>query len=174
MNRELVKKENFDYGRPIRPESIPLALLHEVFGQFMEDVKTYKPTRADNKFMEDLRGNMVQLYDDEQSRTTAFRTLFEQNIPGFRLDAAMVGGGYISDGHYRLGDFHLVFTEGKNELDGMSTDPLLQAAMYYIQGLEARKELPDPFPCLLIYYAGKESDLLCDVLLLIARYQALI
>jgi hypothetical protein len=144
--------DDFDFGRPHRPESIPLALLHDVFGQFMEDVQTCIPTTADNQFASKLCQMMIQVYQEESSRAAEFRTIWEEFIEA-QLDASVISE-YRTGAHYRIGRFHAVITVGKRELHYMKADPLVQAAMYYLKSLEPLKSLNDRFPCLIVYYAG--------------------
>jgi hypothetical protein len=146
--------DDVDFGRPQRPESIPLALLHEVFGQFMEDVKTCVPNATDNQFARSLRERMTQVRPTEFERTWTFRALW-----GGYLDAPLESNKiqdvvYCTNSRLRIGPFSGVVTEGKGEIYGVATDPLVQAGMHYLQALEPVKHLNDRFPCLIIYYAG--------------------
>lgn len=157
VNTKLVRKDKFHYGRPLRPESTPLALLDEVFGQFAEDIQTYTPTEADNQLASDLQKAMVELHNDEKIRAAEFRKIWETHMPSISLEAAKIGNSdYITDGHFRVGRFCVFITEGKNELSGThKSDLLLQAGMYYLEIFkEFVPDMQDRFPCLIAYYAG--------------------
>jgi len=122
----------------------------------MHDVHAYKPTQSDNQFLSDLREKMVEVYDKESKRCTAFRAVCEKYE--LSLMAASVGTApYQTDGDLRLHGCMMLVTEGKNDWDHISADPVLQAALYHIMAV---KEMTDDefnndnFPCLLVYYVG--------------------
>lgn len=149
-----------DYGRPPRQQSLPLPLLCEAFGQFIDDMQTYTPTKEDNDFASRVREEMLKVHHVEGIYAEEFRQLWNAHVPDFQIHPG--GSAYNTNGHVRMGRFCLLITEGKRELDGMRSDPLLQLSMYYIRGLhETRRGLGDKneiqylFPCLLIYYAGE-------------------
>ncbi|PVF91815.1 hypothetical protein CPB86DRAFT_791768, partial [Serendipita vermifera] len=146
--------QELDHGRPPNPESIPLALLHKVFGEFLKDVQSCTPSAKDNEFTFKLLNKMTHIYEDEPTRAEAFRDTWEEYLTSPLEAATMGASNYNTDGHLRKGKFFLVITEAKKELDHMNTDPLMQAAMYYLQGLQRFDTSNDLFPCLLIYYAG--------------------
>ncbi|CAG8704869.1 15526_t:CDS:1, partial [Acaulospora colombiana] len=150
--------EDFDYGRPPHSGSIPLALLHEVFGEFIEDVQSCTPNARDNQHMLKLCEKMIQIHESEATRALSFREIWEEFIP-YPLEAGIIGGSsFATDGHIRRNRYFLVITEAKRELEGMKPDPLIQAAMYYLQALQPFKNSNGLFPCLLIYYAGMLSE----------------
>lgn len=139
-----------DYNRPALHETIPIALLHEVFGTFLDDSREHKPTADDNRCLGDLRNEMLKEYTCQDKRADTFRFIVQHY--GIALEPGKIRN-YTTAGDARVGNHVFLITESKNEL---STDPLLQAFLYYIASLDRipEEERVTPLPCLIIYYAG--------------------
>ncbi|PVF91820.1 hypothetical protein CPB86DRAFT_718713 [Serendipita vermifera] len=146
--------EDFDCGRPPNPESIPLALLHNVFGEFLEDVQSCTPNAKDNQIALELWEKMTQIYKDEATRAQELRDTWEKFLQPPMEAASMGTSNYSPDGHLRMGNFVLAITVVEKELKRMTTDPLIEATEFYLQGLQSFKTSTDLFPCLFIYSAG--------------------
>jgi hypothetical protein len=157
------------YNRPKAScTTIPIALLHQVFANFLEDYRRHEPTERDNKWLTELRHAMLQEYAEETLRCSEFRQIFEKHT-GIKIpDASIPGSSYRTDGHYDIAGHYLLITEGKNEWVGISADPQLQAFLYYIQSAKSNVDKVskgDSLPCLIIYYVGKcTSAVLCNAL----------
>ncbi|CAG8701075.1 12992_t:CDS:2 [Acaulospora colombiana] len=110
--------DKIDYGRPSRKESIPLALLHEVFGQLVDDTQVHIPTKEDNDFMSGLREEMLRVHRSESAYTARFRFIWECHIRDFPINPGIIGApNFATDGHFRIGRFYHLIVQGKRELD---------------------------------------------------------
>ena len=148
---------NFQAGRPLSSAAIPLALFDPIFGQFADDVRNHRPTESENRFAAKLRRSMTQDHETEGSRVDAFRESWGAIHEDELLQRGKIKGTpYTTDGHYQVDNFYAVITEGKNEITGISSDPVLQASMYYIASLKAiqAERIFDLCPCFIIYYVG--------------------
>lgn len=140
------------------PQTMPISLLHKVFGDFKRDLREYKATPDDNQFASDLRAGMLKSYVDERSRCAEFRAIWKRH--GINLwDSSIGATAFTSDGHIQEGLYCSFISEGKNEWHHINSDPLLQAALYYLAGMQAVLErdsigFQNPCPCLIVYYVG--------------------
>jgi hypothetical protein len=153
--------EKYAFHRPPSAKTIPLALLHEIFGRFVENVRTYEPTAIDNALVRELRSVMSATYATEAELCDEFRRTLEAHYE-IQLHSADVGTtGYRSDGHARVGDSFVVCSEGKLLGKGRG-DPEVQACAYFIASMKEfdrhHKDLPDLFPCMIIYYTGGKTS----------------
>jgi hypothetical protein len=158
------RKDIFSYNRPKAScATIPLALLHPVFADFLEACQHHQPTEEDNKWLMGLRQDMLQEYRNENERCTQFRQTFEEHTGIAIPDASIPGTQYSTDGHYAIGEHFLLITAGKNEWARMSSDPPVQAFTYYNKSVNRIEKLDylndvfknSPLPCLIIYYVGE-------------------
>ena len=147
----------FQDDRSLSHEAIPLALFDPIFGQFADDVRDYQPTESENRFAINLRRSMAPYYDNEQDRIIAFRDAWRGIQDGEIIERMdITNSDYTTSGHYQIDDFCVLITQGKGELTGITSDPVLQASMCYIASLKPIREkgLYDLCPCLIIYYVG--------------------
>jgi hypothetical protein len=95
---------------------------------------------------------MFEEYNDEATRTAAFRDVFEEY--GLKLESNKVkilafttNGAASAKGHLYL----------LSEWNNVSADPELQAFMYYLESLKSGDYggLRTRLPCLIVYYAGE-------------------
>jgi hypothetical protein len=151
--------KNYAFNRPPSTETIPLALLHKVFGQFVENVQTGTPTAADNALVCELRQVMSVVYDTEAELCHEFRRLLTNHL-NLQFEPARIGSTlHQSDRHLRYRGFIAAVIEGK--LLGKATcDPEVQACGYFITSIKQfyvdnKGDFPDLFPCFVIYFVGK-------------------
>jgi hypothetical protein len=149
--------ETVDYNRPeAKRETIPIALLHEVFTIFLKDCQEHVPTHADNWYLADLRTAMLKEYIDENSRAVAFRDVFRKH--NVKLVPSKVGqSAYLTDGDVGTDGHVYLLSECRNEWNNLSSDPALQAFMYYVKSLKDGRygRRCTRLPCLIIYYVGE-------------------
>jgi len=63
-------------NRPVSTRaSIPVTLLHPIFGQFVDDCDTHIPTEEGNSLVLDLSQAMSDFYEDENARASKFREI---------------------------------------------------------------------------------------------------
>lgn len=134
--------------------TMPLDLLHPIFGDFKDHVKDRVPTPSDIEFSLDFMVAMSDHYEDEGDRQAALFKVFKAHkIP---LRASKLGK-YSTDGDRSVDDFMYLIVEIKNELgSGGRADLLLQALLYYLEstrGLAARHH-NSVLPCILVLVFG--------------------
>jgi len=95
-----LKSENFALHRPPSIKTLPLALLHNIFEQFVESVQTYQPTAVDNALVLDLRHVMSRVHSSERDLCKKFRETVKNHDEEIRLEAAgSRWTAYTSEGH---------------------------------------------------------------------------
>jgi len=77
--QKLQSQADFVINRPPSPAVVPLALMHEVFGKFMQDLQRHEPTYEDNRFLSELRRKMVEVYKDENERNEEFNKVCNEH-----------------------------------------------------------------------------------------------
>jgi hypothetical protein len=162
--QEVYKRLNetkFAFNRPPLSETVPLAILHPIFGEFVQEAGTYQPTATDNALVRDLRNVMSKTDDAELVYCSEFRSVLRKHYTEVQLEASQVGStSYVSDGHITVGEFMSSVCEGK--LWKGSGDPEIQAAGYLITSVRHTfkrvGDYPDVFPCMIIYIFGEYSD----------------
>jgi hypothetical protein len=148
-------------NRPRSITSTPITLLHPVFGEFDDDTKNSQADPKISSFVLELATMMCEFHPDEGARTLAFRQLIWKHFE-IKLEAAKVAGtGFTTDGHASHGFYVYISTEGKNEIGSTLADPAIQSAVYYHHHIRefAASDSGSRFPCLHIYYFGRESSL---------------
>jgi len=66
-------EEPFAYcNRPDSALSIPVILLHPIFGRFIDDSHNYAPAKEDNAFVLELSAAMSGVFGDEVARRDEF------------------------------------------------------------------------------------------------------
>lgn len=65
-------------NRPAAASSTPVALMHPIFGRFVDECNNYTPTEEDNAFIANLSKCMSGFFEDERKRRDAFIDLFRQ------------------------------------------------------------------------------------------------
>jgi hypothetical protein len=147
----------YNCGRPANLESsIPLTLLHPIFGQFVEDAKTVAPTRHDYATADKLRREMCEFYPKEADRRHKFCLAFEEY--GIHIYAGNIGASQDStDGHFCKCNHPMLIAEIKNDIGWKGAEPYLQALLYYCIFCDQYKLWDDGatcHPCLIIFLAG--------------------
>lgn len=153
----LINGGQLAYNRPeAKCATIPIALAHQVFANFLEDCQHHEPTEKDNKWLATLRHDMLKQYANEQERCSRFRRIFEGNTDMSISEASIPGTTSRNDGHFIFANHFLLISVGKHEWVRLAADPQLQAFMYYIKTVKQTKVIKvSPMPCLIIYYIGE-------------------
>ncbi|KAF8622212.1 hypothetical protein AX15_007200, partial [Amanita polypyramis BW_CC] len=158
-NFAVVQKKEYYYYCP-RPAdkaySIPLALLHEVFGKFSQERNTSEPTSHDYIYAETFRREMCNFYDQESARRVSFLYILQKY--GIILKSASFDESDIrTDGYLDVNNRPIVILEVKNELGSGGADPSLQALIYYERLCEQGGLVADDtsyHPCFMLSLAG--------------------
>jgi len=105
-----------------------------------------------------LATEMCKFHKSELEHAQAFRELIWDQLK-IQLSAAKVAGtGFDTDGHASVGSYVYVNMECKNEIGSTPADPCLQSAIHYHHHTKYSigKVQNSRFPCLHVYYFGKE------------------
>jgi hypothetical protein len=151
-------KDGVDYNRPeAKRETIPIVLLHEVFGVFSDDCQEYVPTHQDNQLLVRLSAAMSKEYKTEAERTSTFRKILRNHGGVHFIPSKVKGSAYETDGDISRNGHIIALSEGKCEWINLKADPVLQAFVYWIHSLRSGPftEFLTRLPCLIIYYAGE-------------------
>ncbi|KDR79311.1 hypothetical protein GALMADRAFT_1233107 [Galerina marginata CBS 339.88] len=133
--------------------TLPISLLHPVFGDFVEDAKDYVPTPDDAKFLLAFVQAMANIYTNERSRQQEIHTIFHEHkidINGTSI------GPYTTDGDLSFGRFRLLIAEFKNEVGSKGAEPFFQAILYFLEATRilATQHLNSVLPCILVLVFG--------------------
>jgi hypothetical protein len=153
-------QNRFAFNRPPLLETVPLAILDPIFGSFMEETDTLKPTAADNALVLALQKVMSTVYEDERTYCAEFREIIAKHYPEVQLMAAEIGSTkYTSDGHLGVGPFLAALGEGKGWNN--RGDPEVQGVGYYAASVRHwfhKGDYPDRLPCIIMYFVGEYLD----------------
>jgi len=154
--------EYFSCSRPESKEhKVPLALLNEVFGQFIDDCKSIMLTSNDMATARDLKTKMGLFYTgkngEDQRRDILNRVLGHYGIP---VRAGSIGASkYSTDGHIENFGHPSIISEVKSEMSGTTGgEPSLQALLYYhafAHEYDLWKDVSNCHPCFVIFIAGE-------------------
>ncbi|KIK74259.1 hypothetical protein PAXRUDRAFT_791416, partial [Paxillus rubicundulus Ve08.2h10] len=143
-------------GRPCdSEETIPVTLLHPVFGKFLDDCQTYEITAKDNAFIERMRQAMSCLYDEEGGRIDKVDEALQSY--GIHLTVSKIKKtGYEMDGDMSINGHRYVIAEFKNEAGNTSAEPYCQAVSYYLESTRenAPKMPASAIPCFVLVVFG--------------------
>lgn len=123
-------------NRPIDTSTIPLALLHGVFGRFIDECESFEPQVKENNFIQSLRSGMAGFFSEEGERQRKFHECFSEAYEIRLLATTTRHTRTTTDGHaFEIGSatskWVIMITEAKNELAGFTADPRFQAILYY-------------------------------------------
>ena len=146
-----------EWTRPPGALSIPVTLLHPIFGQFVDDCDTHKPTSEDNTFILDLSREMSNFFENEAQRQKAFIDILRDR--DIRIVPSSIAG-YHTDGDLHVNGRRYLIIEVKSEVGSKGAEPYCQAILYYMRANtdEVAKVLEENaqfnFPCLIITLFG--------------------
>lgn len=164
--RLLVEDSKFGIlcNRPINDTTIPLTLLHPIFGQFVRDCGSFEPGPEEHAFTRKL-SRMAGYFKSEMERRVFFNATFAEYYKFLLFAEDIPGTTRPTDGHAFVMDpktpkkrYIFVITEGKNEIHNNSADPHFQAVLYYRDYVQA---FPKPtfqtscLPAILLTYYGE-------------------
>jgi hypothetical protein len=162
----------FDFHRPPNPTTLPLALLHSIFTEFVENVEHHEPTPTDNALVRDLCEAMSGTWEDELMQSRKFREILEDHY-GIQIYPANVAQTTrTTDGHAQVGGFIYVVFEMRT-WNGKG-DPEVQASLYSLEAdraaFQSKRDPLDLLPCIIVYCIGGSLSLPCYPLLTPHRY----
>ena len=143
------------YCPPSAAATIPITLLHPVFGQFVDDRQHHTPMMDDNELVLSLSRAMSKFYVDEYARAAKFREILMEH--GIMLAASEIEGSRCkTDGDLGWKGLCYIILEAKNELGGGGAEPLFEAMLYYLKSMRKRSEedARARLPSLIIYLSG--------------------
>lgn len=150
------------HNRPPSASSIPVTLLHPIFGTFIDETYTYVPTAEDNAFIRELFVAMSGLYGLETDRRQAFIQLLSEHYKIELIPGEIGATGYQTDGHCLAEQYMFVVTAAKNELGtGSIEEPYFQGYCYYREAFKSTNAADhfSSLPSFLIFYCGKSTIL---------------
>jgi hypothetical protein len=160
-------QEKFALNRPPNPTTLPLALLHPIFAEFVTNVEDHEPTPEDNALVRELRQVMSKPWDEELKQSGEFRQILEKHYDIQIYPAEVANTKRATDGHAAVGDYMYVVFEMKT-WNGKG-DPEVQASLYSLEAFRApirgKKDPLDLLPCIIVYCIGGCLSLACYPLL---------
>jgi hypothetical protein len=145
----------FFFNRPPSgATTIPVTLLHPIFGEFIDDCETHLPTRQDNSFALKLSTTMSSIYENEETWVEDFCGVLKDF--GIVMVPTQVNRKFYTDGDIQYNSHHYRILKGKMEIGSKGAKPLFQAGWYYqYSAKEASVESEGScHPCLLVYLFG--------------------
>ncbi|KAI0251747.1 hypothetical protein BJV78DRAFT_1282215 [Lactifluus subvellereus] len=143
-------KTYFLCNQPIDYQTIPLVLMHPVFGTFCHQIRTLQPTPEDSDSARTLADAMSRVYRDESDRRGRFRSWFTGT---FNCDMETKVGPPTSgtaprklpesDGHVLVSNFVTLISQCKLEASRTSIDARYRAMMYFVKLFTASKASQD-------------------------------
>ncbi|KAI0255340.1 hypothetical protein BJV78DRAFT_1350597 [Lactifluus subvellereus] len=135
--------------------TIPVTLLHPIFGQFIDDCENNKPTAQDNALVLELSEAMSDFYQNEDDRARNIREIFAKyDIHLVRTE--IEGTRFETDGDISHEEFRYALAEIKNDFGSSGADPFAQAILYYLES--TRKQAPvmlgSVLPCMIVVIIG--------------------
>ncbi|KAH7908778.1 hypothetical protein BJ138DRAFT_1115536 [Hygrophoropsis aurantiaca] len=138
---------------PPKHDTIPVTLLHPIFGQFLDDSRAHEPISEDNNFVRQLLSEMPNFFNNEKERETAFYKILQAYhggiVPSSLRSGAQTGGATNVIGH------RYMILEVKPEIGSGDADPYCQALLHFIEAT------PDyvgksgfNFPCIIVTLFG--------------------
>jgi len=149
-------------------KTLPLRLSHPVFGHFMDDCESFKPTPEDKNFLNEFVVAMSRIYDAEKDRQTTLLELFR--TAGIVMQPnKIIGTEYTTDGSsFFNGHLLYALAELKNEVCSTNSEPYLQAVLYFLEA--TRKHISQyphsGLPCIILLIFGMVAWILISVLLI--------
>jgi hypothetical protein len=157
----------FAFNRPPNPTTLPLALLHPIFAEFVTNVEHHEPTPEDNALVRELRQVLSKPWDEESKQSGEFRRILEKHYDIQIYPAAVADTKRTTDGHAEVGDYMYVVFEMKS-WNGKG-DPEVQASLYSLEAsralIRSKKDPLDLLPCIIVYCIGGCLSLACYPLL---------
>lgn len=153
---------DFHFDRPSNAAaSIPVTLLHSVFGKFIDDCDSYTPTKEDYALTLEISCAMSKFYTNNDKRMSAFREIMNKH--GFDIRASAVEGNDLqTDGDTRFGGLCPLIVVGEVEIGATGVEPLLKGAHYYLESCRGKAgEINALFPCIVLYVFGGSSIFVC-------------
>ncbi|GJJ11078.1 hypothetical protein Clacol_005309 [Clathrus columnatus] len=154
---QLDEKYYYYCGRPYSREyAVPLTLLHPVFAQFVDDCKTIEFTSKDMDFAFDLKMEMSAFFDGESSRREKFYKMMKEIYAiEFKPDSPISPARYEMGGYISHNGRPILIAEVKNEMAGLTSEPILQALLYYMEVVKALSEdVSSCHPCFTLILVG--------------------
>ena len=140
-------------NRPFDFDTIPITLLQEEFGLFMDDCKVF-PSPKSQELLQALTVAACKWHEYETQRRSEIQKVLD-DVAGLYLSAETIAGTeYKTDGNLRVNIMPPVIRECKNE----AGCALLEAIGYYVQFLVKvldRRGMRNRFPCILFIDTGK-------------------
>jgi hypothetical protein len=113
-------------------DTIPVTLLHPIFGRFLDDVDAHEPTTEDNTVVRELSTTMADFYADEKKRGEVVRDVLRKWGVSL-VQTTIEGAHYQTDGDLQHNQHRYVIAEFKNEVGSGNAEPTCQAAAYYLE-----------------------------------------
>jgi hypothetical protein len=156
-----VVRRKLPYTELDTAKTLPLRLSHPVFGNFIDDCESFKPTSAGKMFLNQFVEAMSKIYDMEKDRQTAILELFL--TAGIVMQPnKIIGTDHTTDGSsFSAGRLLYVLAELKNEVCSTNCEPYLQAVLYFLEATRKYAfEYPNSgLPCIILLIFGMSLGL---------------
>ncbi|KAI6022656.1 hypothetical protein EDC04DRAFT_2936657, partial [Pisolithus marmoratus] len=139
--------------------TIPVTLLHTVFGEFVDECHTHEPTSEDNTFVLELSSQMSKFFENESQRQKTFMEILCNHSIGI-VASSIADSDYQTDRDVHVNGRRYMILEVKSEVGSKGAEPYCQAILYYFEGSKdkvtkaSKKHTQFNFPCLIITLFG--------------------
>jgi hypothetical protein len=157
LNKQKLPDAAIYCNRPADPcRTLPLSLLHPVFGTFIDDYCSLVPTNEDKSLAFRLVDVMTPIYNAEKARQKSITKVL--NDSGIDMKATKVDD-YTTAGDVSYNLFKYLIAEIKHDIGSKGAEPYMQGCLYYLESTrgEAPKHSSSSLPCLLMLIFGMEA-----------------
>jgi len=136
---------------------IPPTLLHPVFGQFVDDCETYKPTTEDHQLVVELATVMSDFGPGEQERQLEAEIFHVFAKHGIEFNSTrIVGTDIMTDGDISHRSVRYAIAVFKRDIGSSGGDLYLQGGLYHLESSRnVAGELSNSvLPCIMIHIFG--------------------
>ncbi|KAF8550759.1 hypothetical protein OG21DRAFT_1419186, partial [Imleria badia] len=139
-------------------ETIPVALLHPVFGQFLDDCETHSITAEDNAFTEWLANVSSDFYDNAEQRADEVNAVLASYDIGLCVTThkGTEPEGHQVNGHLSVGEYPCVIAQFRERMVASVSEPYMQTPACYLERtrMQALENTGSPLPCFLLAFFG--------------------
>ena len=134
---------------------IPPTLLHPVFGQFVDDCETHKPTTEDHQLVVELATVMSDFGRGEQERQAEIFQVFAQHGIEFN-STTILGTDIMTDGNISHRSVRYAIAVFKQDIGSSGGELYLQGGLYHLESSRnVAAELSNSvLPCIVIHIFG--------------------
>ena len=140
-------------NRPFDFDTIPITLLQEEFGLFMDDCKVL-PSPKSQELLQALTVAACKWYENETQRRSEIKQVLDDVADLYLYTETIAGTEYTTDGNLRVNIMPPVIRECKNE-SGCALQKAIACYVQFLIKVLDKRAMRNRFPCILLVDIGK-------------------